>query len=153
MNSAGLAGLSATLLILPFLIGWIHNCNASDKQYTLITYRYFVVFNVVLSGLSVCARTLGTHPFSPSHDMVVAAILAMVIFSSIAIWQRDSIRVAPAFIWGLFVLFGAAFHLAELLCSPQTINNPAMLWLHIVYDCLVFAILMILAAKLLRSRR
>ena len=141
MNALGLGSLSTVFLLLPFVLGWIHSRNKGDNQYALITYRYFVLFNVVLSGLSVCARTLATHLYNPSHDMVIAAILAMVIVSGYAIWQQGSIKLAPAFVWGLFVLFGAAFHGLEIMNPSRPIENLAMLWVHIAYDLLVFAIL------------
>lgn len=153
MNVVALSLLTGTFYLLPFLLGFTVNKCKPNTNTPLMTYRFFVLFNVVFSGLSVCIRTLSTHLYSPSHDMIVAAILAMVVFSCYAIWQQGSIRLAPALVWGLFVLFGAVFHALELFASSSKVKNPAMLWLHITYDLLVFATLIVMYIKLFRPRR
>lgn len=148
MNTYNLTLLTSCFVILPFFLAFIHSKFKQTSQYELLNYRYFVFFNVVLSGLSVSLRTLLTQLFHPAYDMVATAMLAMVTFTLLTLWRKNALMLAPALLWSIFVLFGAIFHLLEIHFARNTVPHINMLWLHIAYDLLVCIVLAIFIRRL-----
>jgi hypothetical protein len=136
-------------LLAPVIIGRMH-AHLRKQSACLIryTYRYFVVFNVILAGLSVVIRLYHQKPFLPSVQLLILAILSMVAFATWSIFQKDRMQLAPAILWTLFVSMGAFMHLIYY------INNRAktVSLLHLGYDVIVAMALLFFYSKLNKNQ-
>ena len=122
-------------LVLPCVLGYFHARISGLGKNSLLIYRYFALFNIVLAGLSIVVRVLMKHYLDPVYDMITAAILSMIFFTLVTLWRKDILMLAPALLWSFFVLLGAIFHIQELL--HHVVDAWSILLVHILYDVFV----------------
>lgn len=117
------------LLLFPFLLGFLHVRVSQRVKPTLIYYRYFMTFNMILAAILVAIRMLFDGPaeaqllswdFSPIFYWYGISLMSMALMGVFTLFSRRSILLAPAILWAIFLtlfiitsLVGFAFHTLE----------------------------------------
>jgi len=144
-----LAVVCALLLILPFLLSYIHTSFNKKVPAQLLTYRYFMTFNMILAGVFVAGRMfLAGHQaaaitgwnYSPIFHLYGIAVLSMALMGAITVYSRKIIMLSPAICWSFFLILSTISHLYQL--TYHQIADVNIIYVHIIYNVLVTAIML-----------
>lgn len=141
------------LLLLPFLLGYIHQGVTKRVPAMILYYRYFMLCNMVLAGLFVSARMFfdgqtaaqtSGWAFSPLYHLYAIAVLSMVVLALVTLFSRKSIMLAPAILWSAFLLLSVVANAFEIARGAITI--PGIMVVHIIYGFAASIIMLSYAA-------
>ena len=150
-----LAVVCLILLVMPFLLGYIHTSANKRTPATVLYYRYFVAFNLMFSGLFVTTRMFVNGPaaaavsgwaYSPIFQLYGVAILSMVILGLVAVLSRKSIMLAPGILWATFLILSSLLFIEQI--SQHQIAAMDIILVHIVYSLIVAGCLLRFVVKL-----
>ncbi len=139
--------LNVIFLLLPFFLAYFHSRAQPEITVLWLYYRYFLFFNLVLSGLVVALRVAITTPHLLSY---AAAVLSWVVVTACVMWTQKSSALVPALGWIIFLALASLVHLNDIL--THTVSNSAILILHVGYDCVVIAVLWFFLVRLKRKK-
>ncbi len=135
-----LAVVCVVLLILPFLLGYIHTGINKKTKPVLIYYRYFMSFNMLLAALFVAARMILIGPqaaqisgwvYSPVFHLYGIAILSMAVMAAVSLYQNNRIILAPLICWLTFLVLSTFSHVYEI--TRHNIADINIMYVHIAY--------------------
>jgi hypothetical protein len=129
----------AVLLVAPFLLAYIHGSFNKKVPAAVLYYRYFITFNVILSGIFVAVRMLaqGSDAIYYSYAIAIFSIIAMTLVTG---YSRREIMLAPAICWIFFLIFSSVLHVHEIL--KTTVVDTTILYAHVGYNIIVAFILL-----------
>lgn len=143
-----LAIVCLILLCLPFILAYIHTIINKKMKSVITYYRYFMTFNMIISGLFVTVRMFfdGPHAaslsgwsYSPIYHLYAIAILSMVILGLLTIYNKRIIMLAPAMCWSVFLVLSSISHIYQIYYHQ--IKIVPVIFIHIAYNLLVSLIL------------
>jgi len=143
-----LAAVCAVLIILPFLLGYIHAGSKKGFQSTVLYYRYFVFINVVFSALFVAGRMFLAGPeaaaisgwaYSPVFQLYGIALLSMALMGLFTVLKQERIMLAPAICWSIFLMLSSISHLYQVYF--HAIKDVNIILVHVTYNIVVSGIL------------
>jgi len=140
------AEATLAMLILPFLIGFVHLKLKNKTHPNIIYYRYFIIFNVVMVGIFVAARVFMESQEVPEvessiYDFYAIALISMIIMALITLFSRHQLMLAPALCWVIFMLLSTMMHLIRVSTQNETDLN--VLWIHVAYNAIVTLMLIV----------
>jgi hypothetical protein len=139
-------------LIIPFIAGYLHKPNAS-----VIYFRYFVAFNIIITALIIASRNIihGPHSaavsgwaYSPMFQQYGMAMLSIALFALLNLFKKSQLQLAAPTLWVIFLLLATILHIHEIMAGE--IKNLAIIWAHIGYNIASCIILSIFILKLKR---
>jgi len=147
------------LLLLPFILGYIHTGINKRVQPVLIYYRYFMTLNMIIAGLFVTSRLfiqgeqaaqISGWAYSPIFHLYALAVLSMVIMGFMTVYSRKIIMIAPAICWSVFLILSTISYIYQL--TQHLIADVNIISVHIVYSLLVSLIMLRFISKLTRRQ-
>ena len=144
-----LAIVCSVLVVLPFLLSALHNGWRKPEEPTLVAYRYFATFNMLLAGIFVGGRMFLNGPqaaiisgwaYSPMFHLYGIALFSMSIMAFFTLYRRNAIMLAPAICWSVFLLLSTVSHVVEL--EHHEIGAVNIIYVHIIYNLVVSGVLL-----------
>lgn len=150
-----LALILAAFLVLPVFLGHVHTRFSRRTPPLLLYFRYFMLFNMLIAGIIVALRVLYDGPqaavlsgwaYSPVFQLYGIAILSMIVMGILTIFSRKPIMLAAPILWLTFLILATILHAEEI--AEQIVRNVAIIYVHIGYNLLVCAALILFILKL-----
>jgi len=152
MNLAAVCGV---LVILPFLLGYIHTGSKSGFHVTRIYYRYFAFINIVVSAFFVAGRMFLVGPkaaaisgwaYSPVFHLYGIALLSIGLMGLWALFKQDRMMIVPAVCWSIFLVLSSVSHLYQV--DMHQIKDVSIILVHVAYNLAVAIVLMRFVSKI-----
>lgn len=134
------------LLSLPYLLGRIHARICTNLNSTIIYYRYFVIFNMILSGIFVIGRIFINSQIDMALYLYIIAVLSMLVMAILTVFLRKSIMLAPAICWSIFLILSTILHVYQV--QHHDIAEVNIIYVHIIYNLIVSCILILYIFKI-----
>ena len=139
------------LLVLPFIIGYFHLQSRTHAQPLTVYYRYFMLFNMLLSGFFVAARmyfdgqnaaAISGWAFTPMFSLYAVAIFSMAFMGLVTLYSNSKIMLAPAICWTVFLILSSMLHISQVVTHTISAADVAVIFVHIVYNAVVSFIML-----------
>lgn len=139
-----MAVILSIFIVLPFLLAYVHTSINKTIAFTLLSYRYFIIVNIVLAGLFVAGRMfldgqtaaqVSGWSYSPVFHLYGIAILSIAIAALITVFCKSNAKLVPALIWTIFVVLSSVSHIYNL--TRHMIEDSHIIVLHIIYNSVV----------------
>jgi len=137
--------------ILPFLLAFVHTRFFHREEGALVYYRYFAFANISVAGAIVAGRMLRMGHDSAIFQLYGLAIFSMVLLSILTLFRRDSLRLASALVWAIFILMSSVSHGLQIWHHVAT--GVHALLTHVIYNVLVACVLFYYYFRLQFSNR
>ena len=143
-----LIAICAVLVILPFLLAYIHVGAKKGMHITVKYYRYFAFFNVVLSAIFVASRMFLVGPkaaaisgwaYSPIFHLYGIALLSIALMALVTLFRNERMMLAPAICWTFFLVLSSVSHLLQV--QAHEIKDVQIILVHVGYNAIVSLIL------------
>jgi len=141
--------INAVFLLLPFILGYIHQKGVKNERSAIIFYRYFMFFNMLLSGLFVAGRmifdgrnaaAISGWSYNPLFILYGLAVLSMVLMGFFTLFSRTCLMLAPAILWTAFLITSAIAHVIEI--SMGRIADVGIIMVHISFDIVIVIVML-----------
>lgn len=141
--------ICSILLLLPFMLSYIHVGANKKTPARFIYYRYFMTFNMILAGLFVAGRMFingrgaaatSGWLYSPMFKLYGIAILSMVILALLTLFVRSILMIAPAIVWTVFLLLSSLSHLHQIRHHEIAVAN--IIIVHVIYNLTISIIML-----------
>src|SRR3990167_2760943 len=147
--------LCLAMLLLPFVIGFIHlKMKKNPSRSSLVYYRYFVFFNVIFASLVVAGRVFLESQQVPEiegniYDFYAISVLSIMITALFTLFSRHQLMLASAVSWIAFIFLSTVMHF--VLIGMQEDGKANLAWVHVGYNMVVVMVLLVLMIRVRRT--